>query len=153
MWNSESLSPKQLNSTVATMMIALSTICFGLVPLFAKAMSNAGLASPTIVFYRYLLTALLLSPALTFAAQKRTATFWAISAGLSGGLGWIAYLEALKSAPVATVGVIYFQLPFIPRPSLLLVQLGQRLQEALDYRPCLSSGGWPLASKLLYFKA
>ena len=106
MWKSF-FSPKRLSPTVATMMIVLSTIGYGLVPLFAKTLINAGLASSAIAFYRNLLPALLFLPLLTFAPKKRSGTFWSISSGLLIGFGGIAYVEALKSAPVATVGVIY----------------------------------------------
>ena len=104
MWNASILAPKKLNPTVATIMVALSTVGYALVPLFAKTLIDAGFASPAIVFYRFMLVGLLLLPVLTFAPEKRVDTFWAMSGGLAMGFGWIGYIEALKSTPVATVG-------------------------------------------------
>ncbi|MGB0389331.1 MAG: DMT family transporter [Ardenticatenaceae bacterium] len=122
MWKSM-LSPKHLSPNVATMMIVLSTIGFGLSPLFAKALLNAGLASPAVVFHRYVLATILFLPALTFAPEKRTATFWAMSGGVAAGLGRIAYLEALKNTPVATMGLIYYTYPLF---ALLIAALWLR---------------------------
>ena len=122
MWKSI-LAPKRLSPTVATMIIVLGTIANGLVPLFAKTLSNTGLPSSAIAFYRHLWVALLLLPALTFTSKKRSATFWAISGGVAAGVGGIAYLEALKSAPVATVGVIYMTSPLF---TLLIVMIWLR---------------------------
>ena len=122
MWKSM-LSPKHLSPNVATIMIVLSTIGFGVSPLFAKALLNAGLASPAIVFHRYLLATILFLPALTFAPEKRSANLWAVSAGLAAGLGRIAYLEALKSTPVATISLIYYTYPLF---ALLIAALWLR---------------------------
>ncbi len=104
-------------------MIALATVGFALLPLFGKVLSNAGLASSAITFYRYLFPTVLLLPALTFAGKKRSASFWAISAGVAVGLGTITYLDALKSMPVATVGVIYYTYPLF---TLLIAALWLR---------------------------
>lgn len=93
------------------MMVALSTIGFGLAPLFTKAMSNAGFASPVVPFYRYLFVAILLLPALTFTPEKRATSFLAMSTGFAMAFGWITYVEGLKSIPVATMGVIYMTYP------------------------------------------
>ncbi len=110
MWKSI-LSPKELSSTTATIIIALVGVAFGFMPLFVKTLTNAGLASPAIVFYRYLLTTLLLSPTLMVTGEKRRQAFLAIGGGIAAGFGWIAYVDALKSIPVATVGVIFMTYP------------------------------------------
>lgn len=122
MWKSM-LSPKQISPTQATMMIVVSVIGFALVPLFGKTLSNAGLASSAIAFYRYALAGLLLLPALRLTSEKRVAIFWAMGVGFAMALGWITYFEALKTVPVATMGVIYMTYPLF---TLLIATLWLR---------------------------
>lgn len=127
MWKSI-LAPKKLSPTVGIIMIAMSTVGYALVPLFAKTLIDAGFASPAIAFYRFLFVGLLLLPVLTFAPEKRAGTFWAMSGGVATGLGWIGYLEALKSTSMATVGVIYMTYPLFTLliAALWLRQIPQR---------------------------
>lgn len=122
MWKLMS-SPKQISPAIATVMIVMSVIGFALVPLFGKAMNNAGFAPLAIAFYRYALAALFLLPAMRLTSEKRVATFWAMGVGFSMALGWIAYFEALKNVPVATMGVIYMTYPLF---TLLIATLWLR---------------------------
>ena len=97
--------------SLATLMVAVAAMFFSLVPWFAKNLAEAGIASPSISAFRFGLAALVLSPFLRFSRAKRATTFWAMAAGLGLGLGWIGYVEALKTATVATVGVMYMTYP------------------------------------------
>lgn len=96
---------------LATFCIVLAAIGFGLVPFFARGLAEAG-ASPTVIaLARYGTTALLLSPLLMRRRHFDPAILWALATGLGVGIGWIGYVEALRHAPVATVGVIYMTYP------------------------------------------
>ena len=109
----------------STLLIVLSSIGFGLIPIFAKQLAALGLASPAVAFFRYGVTLVALLPFLTFSPEKRQATGFAIGSGVVMGIGWIGYLEALNVAPVSTVGVIYMSYPLF---ALLFawVLIGQR---------------------------
>ena len=95
----------------ATFIIILSSICFGLVPWFARELLDQGMASPAIAFYRYFLTGLIFFSVLKFSGPLKNECLWAIASGVCIGLGWIAYLEAIKVAPVTSVSVIYMTYP------------------------------------------
>ncbi len=92
-------------------MVVAVSICFGLTPLFANLLSEAGIASSAIAFYRYVVSALVVLPFLALGREKRRETLAAMAAGLLMGVGWIGYIEALKVAPVAAAGVIYMSYP------------------------------------------
>lgn len=96
-------------------MIAACAPLFGLTPLFAKALTEAGLSAPAAAFHRFSLSAaallLVLGPALLTRGRPSPAFGWALLAGAALGVGWIGYVEALKIATVATVGVIYMTYP------------------------------------------
>ena len=102
---------RPVSPPVATVLIVLSAICFGMVPLFAKSLVNANLPSVAIVFSRYAVSAFVLLPFLNLSKTKRGVTVWAMGAGLALSLGWIGYVEAIKDTPVSTVGVIYMTYP------------------------------------------
>ncbi len=96
---------------VATLLVAVASVCFGLVPLFARALMADGVASEAIGLYRYLLSALVMLPFLPRQREK-----WRQAALLAGvaaamGIAWLAYLHAIRNAPVASAGVIYMSYP------------------------------------------
>jgi len=93
------------------LIVMLSAVGFGLVPLFARGLTEAGMAAPAIAFFRYALTGLVTLPFLALSPPKRGLTLMGMAAGLCMGLGWIAYVEAVRVAPVSTVGVIYMTYP------------------------------------------
>lgn len=121
-------SHKAMGARSATLVIVFSAVCFGLAPWFAKGLSEAGLASSAIALFRFLTSALILLIFLRFSHEKRKATFWAIGSGIAVGLGWIGYVEALKAAPVSTVGVIYMTYPLF---TLLIAWLWLKQQLTL----------------------
>ncbi len=95
----------------ATAIIALTAVCFGLVPLFARELQALGLGSAAIALVRYLFSALVMLPFLPRAREKRGEALMLFGAGLFMGLGWVGYLEAIRHAPVAAAGVVYMSYP------------------------------------------
>ncbi|MEQ8603105.1 MAG: DMT family transporter [Marivibrio sp.] len=95
----------------ATVVIASTAVCFGLVPLFARELQALGISSSAIALYRYAFSAAVMLPFLPRAREKRGEAWMLFGAGLAMGLGWIAYLEAIKHAPVAAAGVVYMSYP------------------------------------------
>lgn len=95
----------------ATAVIALTAVCFGLTPLFAKELQDLGISSSAIALYRYAFSAAVMAPFLPRAREKRGEACMLFGAGLAMGLGWIGYLEAVKHAPVAAAGVVYMSYP------------------------------------------
>ncbi|MCP4768031.1 MAG: DMT family transporter [Gammaproteobacteria bacterium] len=95
-----------------TCVVLLSCFCFGTIPYFAKTLTDSGMASYAVAFYRYGLSALILLPVLLRlpAAQLKT-VIWGVASGAAVGLGWIGYVSALKTVPVSTVGVLYMTYP------------------------------------------
>lgn len=100
-----------LTPTTATIIVAISSVGFALVAYFARALAEVGMASPAVTFFRWLISAVVLSPFLRVRGEKRVATLWALGAGLGVGLGWVAYVEALTVVPVSTAGVVYMTYP------------------------------------------
>ena len=95
----------------ATLIIAVASVCFGLVPLFGRVLLEAGLAPEAIALYRFCMA---LPLALAFLPRRRESLgpFLVLAgAGLAGGLGWTAYLDALDEVPVASAGVLYMSYP------------------------------------------
>lgn len=133
--------------TSATLLVMLSAVGFGLVPLFGRLLTEAGLAGPTVAFLRFGFSAVLLLPFLPRPwscgrARLRPALLLA-GAGLVMGLAWTAYLEALKTVSIAAAGVIYMTYPLF---AVLLARLllGQRLG-----RRALLAAGLVLAGALV----
>lgn len=95
-----------------TCLVILACFCFGTIPYFAKSLTDSGMASYAVAFYRYGLSALVLFPLILRlpSTQKRTVA-WGLLSGVSVGLGWIGFVGALKTVPVSTVGVLYMTYP------------------------------------------
>lgn len=105
------LESVQPGPTVATAIIALSAVGFGLIPFFARNLIDTGMASSAVTFYRWGLSALLTLPFVRLTRRKLGPLAWGLGAGLGLGLGWMAYIEALATVPVSTVGVVYMSYP------------------------------------------
>ncbi len=95
-----------------TCLVLLSCFCFGTIPYFARTLTDSGMASYAVAFYRYGLSALILFPILLRlpAAQLKTVA-WGVASGAAVGLGWVGYVSALRTVPVSTVGVLYMTYP------------------------------------------
>ncbi|GAB5469195.1 MAG: DMT family transporter [Rhodospirillales bacterium] len=107
----------------ATLLVVVASIGFGLVPLFARTLTNSGMAPSAIAFSRYLLTALLLLPFLALNRGSLAATGWGLLAGIAAGFGWIVFFDALQVLPVSTAGLLYMTYPVF---TLLIVWLWLR---------------------------
>ncbi len=99
-------------SLLPTCLVLLACVCFGTIPYFAKSLTDAGIASYAVAFYRYGLSALVLLPLLlrVSVAQLRTVA-WGLVSGVSVGLGWIGFVAALETVPVSSLGVLYMTYP------------------------------------------
>lgn len=100
-----------LGPTGATLVIAVSAICFGLVPLFVRELQGLGTGPATIALYRYGFSALFLLPFLPRRRQQLSGALLLVGAGGVFSLSLIGYLEALGTAPVAAAGVVYMSYP------------------------------------------
>lgn len=122
-------------SSRATLIIAFTSVCFGLVPLFGRVLLEIGLSPEAIALYRFCLA---LPLALAFLPRRRAALKPVVAlaaAGLAGGLGWTAYLDALDDVPVASAGVLYMSYP------LFVVLLARLLVgQAVTARAALGAG-------------
>lgn len=95
----------------ATVAIVAASVCFGLVPLFARALQSAGMADASIAFYRYALSTAIMLPFLPRTRAKRRPAAIMVGTGMLMSLGWLGYLDALRTLPVAPAGVIYMSYP------------------------------------------
>jgi len=126
------------HAVTATLAIACTAVCFGLVPGFARQLQALGLPDAAIAFYRYAGAALVLVPFLPLARSKRRQAAVMFGAGLLMGLGWIGYLHLVGTATIAAAGVIYMSYPLF---ALLFAWL------LLGLRPGVR--GWAAAAAVL----
>jgi len=104
--------PLERSTLLPTYLVILACFCFGTIPYFAKTLVDAGMASYAVAFYRYGLSAVVLLPLLLrLPAAQLKVVAWGILSGVSVGLGWIGFVNALKTVPVTTVGVLYMTYP------------------------------------------
>ncbi|MFN0114783.1 MAG: DMT family transporter [Paracoccaceae bacterium] len=98
-------------ASFAVLMLALSMVGFGLVPLFARRMTDAGLAPAAVSMFRYMLPALVFLPFLKLRGQAGRTTLWGFSSGLLVTFGWVGYVKSLTMIPVPVAGVLYMTYP------------------------------------------
>jgi drug/metabolite transporter (DMT)-like permease len=92
--------------------VLLSCFCFGTIPYFARSLTDAGMASHAVAFYRYGISALVLFPLLLRLPRSKWKTIlWGMASGAFVGLGWVGYVSGLKTVPVSTIGVLYMTYP------------------------------------------
>lgn len=103
--------PRESSTLLPTALVILSCFCFGTIPYFAKTLIDSGMASYSVAFYRYGLSALILMPLLWAPGAQLKTIAWGILSGVSVGLGWIGFVYALRTVPVSTVGVLYMTYP------------------------------------------
>ena len=96
---------------LATLGVVVASVGFGLVPLFARSLIEAGMAPHAIALYRYLLASILLAPLVWRWRRSGRVLAWGLGIGLAMGLGWVAYVRALALVPVSTAGVLYMTYP------------------------------------------
>ncbi|SLN17279.1 EamA-like transporter family protein [Roseovarius albus] len=96
---------------LAAIGVLFASICFGVVPFFARGLTEQGLAPHAVAFFRYVITAFVLLPVLIKQVSAWREVGWGMSAGAAMGLGWIGYVAAVEVAPASTVGVLYMTYP------------------------------------------
>jgi drug/metabolite transporter (DMT)-like permease len=133
-----------LGSTGATLVIAASAVCFGLVPIFVRGLQDTGAGPATIALYRYGFSVLFLIPFLPFEKRKRGGALLVMGAGLVLGLSLIGHFEAIRVAPVAAAGVVYMSYPVFAALFAWVL-----LRQALTWRSFASAGFVVLAAGLL----
>lgn len=96
---------------LATLGVLFASACFGLVPLFARSLTDAGMAPHAVALYRYVLATLVLSSIAWRWRHEWRTLLWGFGVGVVMSLGWVAYVRAVQVAPVSTVGVLYMTYP------------------------------------------
>jgi drug/metabolite transporter (DMT)-like permease len=91
--------------------VLFASICFGFVPYFSRGLTDQGLAPYAVAFYRYILAAITLLPAILKYRTNWREIVWGMVAGAVMGLGWVGYVTALETVPASTVGVLYMTYP------------------------------------------
>jgi len=91
--------------------VLFASVCFGFVPYFSRGLTDQGLAPYAVAFYRYILAAIILLPAILKYRANWREIVWGMVAGAVMGLGWVGYVTALESVPASTVGVLYMTYP------------------------------------------
>jgi drug/metabolite transporter (DMT)-like permease len=96
---------------LATLAVIAACISFGTVPYFAKSLTDAGISSSAIAFYRYILSAIIFAPFLFRRLSHFPIAVWGFCSGIVVGVTWIGYVIAIDMIPVSTAGVIYMSYP------------------------------------------
>jgi drug/metabolite transporter (DMT)-like permease len=105
-------APDRQDTLLPTTLVLLSCFCFGTIPYFARSLTDAGMASHAVAFYRYGISALVLFPLLLRLPRSKWKTIlWGMASGAFVGLGWVGYVSGLKTVPVSTIGVLYMTYP------------------------------------------
>jgi drug/metabolite transporter (DMT)-like permease len=94
-------------------MVGLSSVLFGLIPFFARSLTDAGIAPPAVSMFRYLVPALVFLPFLRLRGPLLPATLWGLVSGFLVALGWVGYVKALTLMPVPVAGVLYMTYPLL----------------------------------------
>jgi len=102
---------KNLTKPLAATGVLFASICFGFVPYFSRGLTDQGLAPTAVAFYRYILAAIILLPALLKYRSNWREIVWGMVAGAVMGGGWVGYVTALETVPASTVGVLYMTYP------------------------------------------
>jgi drug/metabolite transporter (DMT)-like permease len=95
----------------AVVMLALSMVGFGLVPLFARRLTDAAIAPEAVSMYRYMMPAIVFLPFLRLGGAAGRSTLWGFGSGLLVTFGWVGYVRALTMIPVPVAGVLYMTYP------------------------------------------
>ncbi|WP_417586551.1 DMT family transporter [Pararhodobacter oceanensis] len=120
---------------LATVGVVFASACFGFVPVFARTLTDAGMAPHAVAFYRYVLAVSVMLPLVwRWRAQWRV-LIWGAGAGAMMGVGWVSFVRAVEVVPVSTAGVIYMTYPVftllfswllfreVPKPRSILAAL------------------------------
>lgn len=105
------MAPAQITSRIATAGIIIVSVMMGTVPVFARELTDGGMAPVAVVFYRNIAGLVVLGAFVRMTRLKRRAFLWGLAMGAAMGLGWTSYVEALEVVPVATAAVLYMSYP------------------------------------------
>ncbi len=105
------MAPVRITPRIATAGIIIVSLMMGTVPVFARELTDGGMAPVAVVFYRNIAGLFVLGAFLRVTKEKRRALVWGLAMGAAMGLGWTSYVEALEVVPVATAGVLYMSYP------------------------------------------
>ncbi len=99
----------------ATLLVLLSALAFGAIPIFTLIARNDGAPLPSILAWRYMLAVLLLAPLAGGLSQLRLPRkrAWSLLVLTGGGQATIAFLalRALDYIPAATVAFLFYTYP------------------------------------------
>ncbi|PWE31516.1 DMT family transporter [Pararhodobacter marinus] len=129
---------------IATLGVILASVGFGIVPLFARSLTEAGMAPHAVAMYRYLLASVVLAPVVWRWRHHARVMVWGLMVGAAIGLGWVAYVRAVEVAPVSTVGVLY-----MTYPAFTLVFAWALFGERPSWRAVIGAGVILLAAVLV----
>ena len=107
----EPSSDGRTSALVGIALVLVSSVGFGLNPLFARLAYDAGLSAEAATLYRFAIPALILLPALRAAFRWPALAGIAGAAGIFMGIGTAAYFRALEALPVALAALIYYTYP------------------------------------------
>ena len=129
---------------IATLGVILASVGFGIVPLFARGLTEAGMAPHAVAMYRYLLASVVMAPVVWRYRHHVRVLVWGLAVGVAIGLGWVAYVRAVEVAPVSTVGVLY-----MTYPAFTLVFAWALFGERPSWRAVIGAGVILLAAALV----
>jgi drug/metabolite transporter (DMT)-like permease len=103
------------DTDIGMLLLLLGALFSGLRPLFGRWLITDDVPAIIIALYTYIASAALFLPigfrAIRQRGRSRRTAILAFGTGLLVGVGGLAYFEALRRLPVATVTVIYFTYP------------------------------------------
>ena len=109
------------DTTTATLAIAGCGVASASAALFARRLTEAGIAPVTVAWARYALIVALLARFARFDRAARSATVWGLVSGAGMAFGWIAYVGAVASGSVAGAGVVYMTYPMFTLAALIVL--------------------------------
>lgn len=115
-------------------LVLFASVGFGLNPLFARWAYGAGLQPESALFYRFMIPALVMAPALKGIQQHWRTAVIGLALGVFVAIGTLTYFRAIAVVPVATAAVVYFTHP------LFAMLLGRILYREQLTRTTLAAG-------------
>ena len=100
-----------LSPATATLAILATSLAYAFAPVFARWLTDAGLAPVSVSFARFALTGVVLARFVDRRPEARAATWWAAASGVCMALGWIAHVHVIETVDVATAAVAYLTFP------------------------------------------
>ncbi|MEO0774801.1 MAG: DMT family transporter [Pseudomonadota bacterium] len=97
--------------SIAATGVLVASIGFGLVPFFSRGLTDNGMAAHAVAFFRFALTAMILSPIFLRNLKHWREVCWGLASGIAMGVGWIGFVTALETAPASTLSVLYMTYP------------------------------------------